>query len=140
MSYLGKVRVFVHKLEKENSWDDGFEVSEYQSIFDDCLISDVAETGTKAALQNEIYENQFQAFVEDINAVLISYQLGDVVEILCEVHLDPEVKKRYYGDDYSEDFFLEKVKHRKLTTEQIRRFAEDLVDPNVVGIDIPQHN
>lgn len=123
--YMGKVRLFVHKID-----DDEYEVGGQCAMFDDDLISDVDDNQQSNILETELLNGGWDIFEDDLRDVIENYQIGDVVEIVADTRLCYWGYWGYWDNDNKEvdlEASLVNVKHRRLTQEQVIRFAPDLV-------------
>jgi hypothetical protein len=139
-----KIRLFVIK--EDEGMPDGFEVLRH-ALFVDGLIAGVnppeqsegpfkfsvkeLETQDETRLtddewiQMEIDNVGFDGIEEDINKVLESYQIDDVVEIYADYCIEGHWSHSYDGPDYEEWSHLENIQHVKLTDAKIKRFIGD---------------
>ena len=122
-TYWGRMRLFVHKIERKHSYQDGYEIMASEH-FDDGLISDVKPGSSKKILTCEI-ENGHDLWNESIERILRRYKMWDVVEIVADAHV--EYSSSFNGETTEHDAqgWFRRIKHRKLNAEQIREFCHD---------------
>ena len=108
-TYVGKLRVFVHKTDDDNSYET-FKIT----TFDDQLISDVEENTDMEWLKMEIEQIGLDGVDDQIKDILKQYETDAFIEILADAWFTPEY------DEYA--LLLENIKHRGLNEYQIDRF------------------
>lgn len=124
VTHFGYVRLFVQKIERRHSFSDGHTVLDCEH-FDIGLISDVNDSGSRRILTEEIHGSGQDLWSEAIDKVLKRYKLWDIIEIFADAHI--EYSQNFNGESTEYDAWgaLRRVKHRKLTVEQIKRFCAE---------------
>lgn len=121
-STSGKIRIFIHKLNVKND----FEEWNHEYIYDG-LLSDVSETSLDS--QEWMSEHigsvgfNYGGLDDNITEIIDGYVIGDVIEIYANYKLEGEWQSNHeYGDEYEEDCILENIQHRKLEDFQVERY------------------
>lgn len=130
MSYLGKLRLYVHKFDEvPKGCNRYFEWSEEFDVFEDRLVSEIADGYETDMISYELLNNGHYTLEPSLTLVLEHYAVGDVVEVVGDVHITDTSSNGPDGYEYDYQVDYIETKHRKLSPIEIYHHCRDLSDP-----------